>query len=47
METALSNMLHRDVDLVIFGQSSPLLRHQILKFDLEFALNWVSFPIFL
>ena len=30
METALSNLLHRDVDLVVFDQCSPLLQHQIL-----------------
>ena len=30
METALSNLLGRDVDLVIFHQCSPLLQHQIL-----------------
>lgn len=32
METALSSRLHRDVDLVIFHQGSPLLQHQILKY---------------
>ena len=32
METALSNLLHRDVDLVVFGQVTPLLQHQILKY---------------
>ena len=32
METALSNLLHRDVDLVVFGQAMPLLQHQILKY---------------
>ena len=32
METALSNLLHRDVDLVVFGQATPLLQHQILKY---------------
>jgi uncharacterized protein len=32
METALSNLLCMDVDLVVFGQSSPLLQHQILKY---------------
>ncbi len=31
METRLSNLLHRDVDLVVFAQASPLLQHQILK----------------
>lgn len=30
-ETELSNMLGRDVDLVVFGQSGALLQHQILK----------------
>ncbi len=34
LETALSNLLHRDVDLVIFGQASPLLQHQILKYGI-------------
>lgn len=32
METALSNLLRRDVDLVVFDKSSPLLQHQILKY---------------
>ena len=32
METSLSNLLHRDVDLVIFDQGSPLLQHQFLKY---------------
>jgi len=32
METALSNLLGRDVDLIIFHQVSPLLQHQILKY---------------
>lgn len=32
METALSNLLHRDVDLVVFHQGTPLLQHQILKY---------------
>ncbi|MFH0998750.1 MAG: nucleotidyltransferase domain-containing protein [Pseudomonadota bacterium] len=32
METALSNLLCRDVDLVVFGQATPLLQHQILKY---------------
>jgi len=32
METALSNLLGCDVDLVVFGQASPLLQHQILKY---------------
>ena len=32
METVLSNLLCMDVDLVVFGQSSPLLQHQILKY---------------
>jgi predicted nucleotidyltransferase len=31
LETSLSNLLKRDVDLVIFGKASPLLQHQILK----------------
>lgn len=32
METELSNLLHRDVDLVIFHQAQNLLQHQILKY---------------
>lgn len=32
LETELSNLLGKDVDLVIFGSASPLLRHQILKY---------------
>jgi uncharacterized protein len=31
METTLSNLLHRDVDVVILSQASPLLHHQILS----------------
>jgi len=31
LETSLSNLLKKDVDLVIFGEASPLLQHQILK----------------
>jgi predicted nucleotidyltransferase len=31
METSLSNLLKKDVDLIIFGEASPLLQHQILK----------------
>ncbi|MCP4668879.1 MAG: nucleotidyltransferase domain-containing protein [Deltaproteobacteria bacterium] len=31
METALSNHLKKDVDLVDMGKSSPFLRHQIYK----------------
>jgi len=32
LETALSNLLGKDVDLVIFDRASPLLQHQILKY---------------
>jgi len=32
METALSNLLYRDVDLVVFGRTTTLLQHQILKY---------------
>jgi len=31
METDLASRLGRDVDLVVFGQASTLLQHQILK----------------
>lgn len=32
LETQLSNVLGCDVDLVVFGQVSPLLQHQVLKY---------------
>ena len=32
LETFLSNLLERDVDLTIFGEASSLLQHQILKY---------------
>ena len=32
METELSNLLGRDVDLVVFHQADVLLQHQILKY---------------
>lgn len=32
LETLLSNLLRRDVDIAVFGQSMPLLQHQILKY---------------
>ncbi len=32
IETSLSNLLNRDVDLVVFGDASPLLQHQILTY---------------
>ena len=32
METELSNLLHRDVDIVVFHQAEVLLQHQILKY---------------
>jgi len=32
LETRLSNLLGCDADLVVFGQASPLLQHQILKY---------------
>jgi len=32
LETEFSSLLHRDVDLVVFGQADPLLQHQILKY---------------
>jgi predicted nucleotidyltransferase len=31
LETELSNLTGRDVDLVVFNQATPLLQHQILK----------------
>lgn len=32
LETSLSNLLERDVDLTVFEEASPLLQHQILKY---------------
>lgn len=32
LETELSNLLGKDVDLVIFGRASSLLQHQILMY---------------
>ncbi len=32
IEANLSNLLRRDVDLIVFGQAAPLLQHQILKY---------------
>jgi predicted nucleotidyltransferase len=31
-ETSLANLLGRDVDLILFGEATPLLRHQVLKY---------------
>ncbi|MGA2400294.1 MAG: nucleotidyltransferase domain-containing protein [Syntrophobacteraceae bacterium] len=32
IETELSNLLGKDIDLVVFSRASPLLQHQILKY---------------
>jgi uncharacterized protein len=32
IETELSNLVHRDVDLVVFDHASSLLQHQVLKY---------------
>lgn len=32
LETSISNILRKDVDLIIFGEATPLLQHQILKY---------------
>jgi hypothetical protein len=32
LETTLSNVVGRDVDLVVFGQAPAFLQHQILKY---------------
>ena len=32
IETELSNLLGKDIDLVVFSLASPLLQHQILKY---------------
>jgi len=32
LETSFANLLGRDVDLILFGEATPLLRHQILKY---------------
>ena len=31
LETSLSNILGKDVDLIVFGEATPLLQHQVLK----------------
>ena len=36
LETALSNVAGRDVDLVVFGQAPALLQHQVLKYGRRF-----------
>jgi uncharacterized protein len=32
LETSLSNFMEKDVDLIKFGEATPLLQHQILKY---------------
>ncbi len=32
LETQLSNLVGKDVDLIVFGSASPLLQHQVLKY---------------
>jgi predicted nucleotidyltransferase len=32
LETSFSNFMEKDVDLIIFGEATPLLQHQILKY---------------
>lgn len=32
LETCLSNLLGKDVDLIIFSQATPFLQHQIMKY---------------
>ena len=34
VETKLSHLLGRDVDLVVFGGATPLLKHHILKYGI-------------
>jgi predicted nucleotidyltransferase len=34
VETTLSNLLGRDVELVVFNDATPLLQHQILKYGI-------------
>jgi predicted nucleotidyltransferase len=34
VETELSNLLGRDVELVVFNDAAPLLQHQILKYGI-------------
>jgi len=42
VETKLSNLLGRDVELVVFNEATPLLQHQILKYG---TLIYESNPV--
>ena len=44
LETELSNLLRKDVDLIDMGKSSPFLRHQIYKYGKKVYLDGTDFP---
>ena len=44
METELSNLLRRDVDLIDMRKSSPFLRHQIYKYGRNIYHGRGDFP---
>jgi|TARA_B100000315_G_scaffold118429_1_gene108533 predicted nucleotidyltransferase len=44
METDLSNLLKKDVDLVDMKKASPLLRHQIYKYGAEIYSKESDYP---
>ena len=44
METEVSNLLSKDVDLIDMRKSSPFLRHQIYKYGKTIYQNGEDFP---
>jgi predicted nucleotidyltransferase len=44
LETELSNLLRKNVDLVDMGKSGPFLRHQIYKYGKKIYLDGTDFP---
>jgi predicted nucleotidyltransferase len=44
LETELSNLLGKDVDLIDMGKSGPFLRHQIYKHGKMIYLDGTDFP---
>ena len=44
LETELSNLLVKDVDLIDMRKSSPFLRHQIYKYGKKIYLDGTDFP---
>ncbi len=44
LETELSNLLGKDVDLIDMGKSGPFLRHQVYKYGKKIYLDGTDFP---